>query len=253
MGTDTAEPVLPTLVTERHGPVGWIIFNRPSAGNAMDAAMMAALPEAWTGLDADPAIAAIVVTGTGRAFQTGLDMRALAEDPASLREASRRTRESDLRLTGWHLGVQTPTIAAVNGVCAGGGLHFVVDADLVIASRSAAFIDPHVSVGQVSAWEAIGLTRRGPATIAAQIVMLGRYGRIDAQRAYEIGLVGELVDPDELRPRAQRLGEWVAAGDRDVIRARRDALWRAQEVGLSQARGYGPRQTGRGRGGSCGE
>src|SRR5690606_36420305 len=112
-----------TLVVERRGPVGWLLFNRPRAGNAMDAAMMAELPRAWRELDADPDVRCIVVSGSGKAFQTGLDMAALARDPASLRESSRRTRDAALELTGWHLGVTTPVVVAVNGVCAGGGLH----------------------------------------------------------------------------------------------------------------------------------
>jgi enoyl-CoA hydratase/carnithine racemase len=148
------------LEVRREGVVGWLIFNRPHAGNAMDAAMMAALPLAWRELDADNSIRVIAVTGAGRAFQTGLDMVQLAREPAALREMSRRTKRGDLQLTGWHCGVTKPIVTAVNGVCAGGGLHFVVDSDVVIASSNAAFLDPHVSVGQASVFETIGLSRR---------------------------------------------------------------------------------------------
>ncbi len=91
----------------------------------------------------------IVNTGEGRAFQTGLDVVQLSKDPNALREQSRRTRDFALRLTAWHNEVWKPVIAAVNGVCAGGGLHFVADADIVIASENATFLDPHVSIGQV--------------------------------------------------------------------------------------------------------
>ena len=87
-GCNIAQLVLPTLVTERHGPVEpRRIFNWPTEGHAMDAAMMAALPEAWTGLDVYSAIAAIVVTGTGRAFQTVLTCVRPPQDPASLWES----------------------------------------------------------------------------------------------------------------------------------------------------------------------
>src|ERR1019366_2465096 len=119
------------LRIERHGPVGWLIFNRPDVGNAMDASMLGALEEAWTELDRDPAVRVIVNTGAGANFQTGLDMVALARDPASLREQSRRPKRSELRLTAWHNEVSKPVVAAVNGTCAGGGLHFVADADIV--------------------------------------------------------------------------------------------------------------------------
>src|SRR3954449_3384313 len=152
-----------TLVIERRGPVGWLVFDRPDAANAMDATMLTELEAAWRELDADPDVRVIVNTGNGDAFQTGLDVRQLARDKAALREQSRRTRDSELRLTAWHNRVWKPVIAAVNGVCAGGGLHFVADADIVIASVNATFVDPHVSVGQVSAFETIGLTKKMPA------------------------------------------------------------------------------------------
>jgi enoyl-CoA hydratase/carnithine racemase len=233
------------LIVERRGPVGWIAFDRPEAGNAMDAVMMARLPGAWRELDADPGVKAIVVTGRGRAFQTGLDMAALAGNPASLREATRQTMQARLELTGWHLGVRTPVITAVNGVCAGGGLHFVVDADIVIASTTATFLDPHVSVGQASAWEAVGLSRRIAAAVAARIVLAGRHERLTAARALELGLVSELVPPDRLTERAQQLGEVIAAADPGLLRAAKRALWAAMELGrtpameLAAARGRG--------------
>ena len=223
------------LIVERHGPVGWIVFNRPRSGNALDADMFARLPGAWRELDADPGIGAIVVTGRGPAFQSGLDMAALARQPESLRETTSQTRNARLQLTGWHLGVQTPVIAAVNGVCAGGGLHFVVDADIVIASTAATFLDPHVSVGQASAWEAIGLNSRIAATVAARLVLVGRHERLTAARALQIGLVSELVAAEELTERAQRLGEAVASGDRERTRAIKRALWAAQEMGRGAA------------------
>ena len=100
----------------------------------MDARMMGELEQAWRELDDDPAVHVIVNTGAGRAFQTGLDVAQLARDPDALREQSRRTKRFELRFTSWHNDVWKPVIAAVNGVCAGGGLHFVADADIVIAS-----------------------------------------------------------------------------------------------------------------------
>lgn len=113
----------------------------------MDAATLEALGPAWQQLDADPDVAVIVNTGTGPVLQTGLDMVQLSRDPRALRAQSLRARAADLRLTAWHLGVRKPVVAAVNGTCAGGGLHFVTDADIVIASSDATFLDPHVSVG----------------------------------------------------------------------------------------------------------
>ena len=79
----------------------------------------------------------IVNTGAGDAFQTGVDVAQMSRDRDALREQSRRTKRFELRFTAWHNGVTKPVIAAVNGVCAGGGLHFVADADIVIAAADA--------------------------------------------------------------------------------------------------------------------
>ncbi|WP_106401712.1 enoyl-CoA hydratase/isomerase family protein [Actinocorallia populi] len=226
-----------TLLVERHGPVGWLIFNRPGRGNAMDAAMMAALPEAWRELDADPDVRTIVVTGEGAAFQTGLDVVQLNRDPGALREMSRRTKRADLRLTAWHLGVAKPVVTAVNGVCAGGGLHFVVDSDIVIASEDASFLDPHVSVGQVSAFETIALARRAAFGPVARMALLGAHERVSAADALRLGWVSEVVAPDGLRPAAQRLAERIAQNDPQAVAATKRALWQALETGLTEARG----------------
>jgi enoyl-CoA hydratase len=221
------------LLVERRGPVGWLIFDRPDHGNAFDADVLTALPGAWRQLDADPAVRAIVSTGNGAAFQTGLDMVALARHPQSLRAISRQTRAAALQFTAWHLGIATPVIAAVNGVCAGGGLHFVVDADIVIAAATATFLDPHVSVGQASNWEAIGLSRRMPAAQAARVALMGRHERLSAARAHQLGLVSELVEPARLCERAQEVGEMIAAADPERVQRIKNMLWGTLDQGLS--------------------
>jgi enoyl-CoA hydratase len=221
-----------SLLIRRDGALGWLIFNRPQAGNAMDAAMMAALPEAWRELNADSFIRVIVVTGAGRAFQTGLDMVQLARDPAALREMSRRTKRAELRLTGWHCGVTKPIVTAVNGVCAGGGLHFVVDSDVVIASSNAAFLDPHVSVGQASAFETIGLARRAAFGPVARMALTGTHERVDARRAYQLGWVSEVVDPPErLTEVAANIGRRIAEStDAETLAAIKKQLWASLET-----------------------
>jgi enoyl-CoA hydratase len=232
-----------TLLVERHGPVGWLVFNRPEAGNALNAAMFSELEAAWAELDADPGVRVIVNTGTGTAFQTGLDMVQLARDPAALREQSRRTARADLHFTAWHQQVWKPVIAAVNGTCAGGGLHFVADADIVIAASTATFLDPHVSVGQVTAYEVIGLLRKMPAEAVMRMALVGRYERMSAQRALELGMVSQVVDPPErLREEAQALAEKIARNSPAAMAATKRALWRAMELGLTDACRAGARE-----------
>ncbi|MCD9624090.1 enoyl-CoA hydratase/isomerase family protein [Rhabdothermincola salaria] len=225
-----------TLVVERRGPVGWLVFDRPNAGNAMDATMLAELERAWRVLDDDPDVRVIVNTGAGRNFQTGLDVVQLSRDPEALREQSRRTKRAELKLSAWHNDVATPVIAAVNGACAGGGLHFVADADIVIAAADATFLDPHVSIGQVTAYEAIALARKAPFEAIMRMALVGRHERITAARAHDLGVVSEVVDPAErLRERAQELAETIAQNSPAAMAVSKRALWRALELGLTDA------------------
>jgi enoyl-CoA hydratase/carnithine racemase len=225
-----------TLVVERRGGVGWLRFDRPDVGNAMDATMLAELESAWRELDADPDVRVIVNTGNGPSFQTGLDVAQLSRDRDALREQSRRTKRAELRLTAWHNRVWKPVIAAVNGVCAGGGLHFVADADIVIAASDATFLDPHVSVGQVTAFETIALARKSPMEAITRMALVGRYERMTAARAHELGILSEVVDPpDRLDAAAQALGETIARNSPSAMRATKKALWSALELGLTDA------------------
>lgn len=225
-----------TLRVERRDRVGWLIFDRPEAGNAMDATMLAELGRAWSELDADPDVRVIVNTGVGSTFQTGLDVVQLAQDKDALREQSRRTRDATLELTAWHCGVRKPVIAAVNGTCAGGGLHFVADADIVIASSAATFLDPHVSIGQVTAYEAIGLARKSPMETITRMALVGVHERIDAVRAYQLGILSQVVDPpEELEATATELAEKVASNSPRAMAISKRALWRALDLGLTDA------------------
>jgi enoyl-CoA hydratase/carnithine racemase len=127
-------------------------------------------------------------------------------------------------------------ITAVNGLCVGGAFHWVADADIVIASSDAQFFDPHVSVGQVVAIEAIGLMRKMPVEAVMRMAFVGKSERISAQRAYELGMISQIVDPPEqLRDEAQALAEKIAQNSPAAMRATKKALWGALEMGLTDA------------------
>lgn len=223
-----------TILVERHGPVGWIINNRPAVLNAMNVAMRGEFARAWLELEADPAVRVIVHTGEGRAFHTGADVSEVASD--GMEQFGDEMRSFDLHFTSWHQKVSKPVIAAVNGLCMGGGLHFVADADIVIAASTAQFGDPHVSVGQVSALETIGLARKIPFEAVMRMALLGRHERMSADRAYQLGMVSQIVDPPELlREEAQQLAEKIARNSPAALRATKAALWGALEMGLTDA------------------
>lgn len=226
-----------TLQIERHGPVGWLINNRPDRLNAMSFRMREELADAWLELDADAAVRVIVHIGAGRAFQTGVDVEEMATDGVGVERYRDSVENDDYHFTARHQGVRKPVITAVNGICAGGGFHFVVDADVVIAASDAQFMEPHVSVGQVVALESIGLARRMAFEPVMRMALLGRYERMSAQRAFELGMVSQVVDPPEqLRAVAQELGEVIARNSSAALWATKRALWGALEMGLTEAR-----------------
>ncbi|CUU54799.1 Enoyl-CoA hydratase/carnithine racemase [Parafrankia irregularis] len=224
-----------TLIVERRGPVGWLINNRPRQLNAMSSRMRDEFATAWTELDSDPAVKVIVHTGEGRAFQTGVDMTELATDGLGMERYRESVEKLDLHFTAWHQKVRKPVIAAVNGLCAGGGFHFVADADIVLASSDAQFFDPHVSAGQVVAFENIALLRKMPFEPVMRMALVGRFERMSAQRAYELGMVSELVEPERLRERAGELAKTIARNSPAAMAATKRALWGALESGLTDA------------------
>jgi enoyl-CoA hydratase len=224
------------LIVERRGPVGWLINNRPAQLNAMNGAMRDEFADAWTELDRDPAVRVIVHTGEGRAFQTGVDVTELATDGQGMERYRESVEQFDFHFTAWHQHVWKPVITAVNGICAGGGFHWVADADIVIAASDAQFFDPHVSVGQVVAIEAIGLIRKMPVEAVMRMAFMGKYERLSAERARELGMLSEVVDPPErLRERAQELAETIAKNSPAAMAATKKALWGALELGLTDA------------------
>ncbi|WP_334145038.1 enoyl-CoA hydratase/isomerase family protein [Rhabdothermincola sp.] len=225
-----------TLIVERRGPVGWLLFNRPDQLNAMNALMRDELAVAWKELDADPEVRVIVHSGEGRCFQTGVDVTEIASDGIGMERYRRSLEELDLHFTAWHQQVWKPVITAVNGICAGGGFHWVADADIVIAASDAEFFDPHVSIGQVVALEAIGLLRKMPVEAVMRMALVGRYERMSAARAYQLGMISEVIDPPErLRDAAQELGEKIARNSPAAMAATKRALWGALETGLTEA------------------
>jgi enoyl-CoA hydratase/carnithine racemase len=165
-----------------------------------------------------------------------VDVEEIASDGVGMERYRRSVESWDLHFTAWHQQVWKPVITAVNGICAGGGFHWVADADIVIAASDAQFFDPHVSVGQVVAIEAIGLLRKMPVEPVMRMALVGRHERMSAQRAFELGMISQVVDPpDRLRDEAQALAETIARNSPAAMAATKRALWQALELGLTDA------------------
>jgi enoyl-CoA hydratase/carnithine racemase len=212
-------PVSEEILVAADGSTLIVTLSRPARSNALSEGLMTDLRALWAAVAAESWVRCVVLTGAGRAFCAGADVGMLAQPRTQIGA----TAAAELSFVpGPHLGV--PVIVAVNGVCAGGGLHFVSDADIAIASETARFIDPHVTVGQVSALEPIELLLKMRRDRMVRMALLGRSEVLDASSALEAGLVSEVHSPDDLLPAALALGRRIAEGSPEAIRVTRAAI-----------------------------
>jgi enoyl-CoA hydratase/carnithine racemase len=226
----------PSLLVEREGSILLVTLNRPEARNALDVELMAALKALWRDREALAGFRCIVVTGAGPGFCSGADVSLLKSDRA---DAAATAAEELAFLPG--PAVEVPVLAAVNGVCAGGGLHFVADADIALAAEAASFVDPHVSVGQVTALEPLTLRLQMRADVLARMALVGRRERLSAAAAKEAGLVSEVVADELLLPRARELAGWIAENSPAAVRRSRRVLRDLEErlLGETLEAGWG--------------
>lgn len=228
----------PGVRYEKDDGIARITLDRVEAGNALTPGMHSMFRSIWRDVGDDPDVRCAIVTGTGeRHFCTGADVSGVASsgrvstgDERITREVFWSSRQND---------VWKPVIAAVNGLANGAGLHFVVDADIVVASRNAAFMDTHVNVGMVGAIENIGLAKRLPLGTALRMTLQGKAFRLSAERAYQLGLVDELVEPAELLPTAEAIARDICANSPHAVSLSQQAVWSSVEMPYSQAVEYG--------------
>jgi enoyl-CoA hydratase/carnithine racemase len=227
------------LLVDRVGHVLVFTLNAPERLNALSAGMCSALAAAWQDVIADDSIRAVVLTGAGRGFCAGAEVGGLAQTDVRI-EATTSALSSYPKFTARHLGVYKPVITAVNGVCAGAGLHFIADSDINIASENARFIDTHVNVGQVSALEPIGLVRRIPLERVLRMVILGKAESLDAAAALDVGLITEVIAPDALMQRAMELADIAASVSPATLQKSLRAIYDSMDLPLQAAynRGY---------------
>jgi len=227
-----------TIRFEREDRVATITLDRPDRHNAFTVAMARELRSAWARVARDPEITVALVTGAGeKAFCTGMDVADVATGGAR-EEAARMEREEGKPfyafLTALQNRVWKPVITAVNGMVCGGGLHFVADSDLVLAAEHATFFDTHVKVGLVAGLEPVGLARRIPLEEVLRMALLGGSERLSAERAREIGLVGEVRPAAELLPRARELAGKIAEHSPTALARSKRAIWESLDVGLEE-------------------
>ncbi len=220
-----------TVRYERDGHVATITYNRPEVLNAINGALRQDLNAAWERFRDDTEAWVAIVTGAGRAFCVGADLRDGAHSaghwPGSFWEIPTvNSFESGLE-------VWKPTIAAVHGYCLGYGLTLVAACDFVLAADDAEFGMPEVRLGVPTIVGAIRLPRRIGMQAALELLLTGE--RIDAARAAEVGLAGRVVPRDELLTEARRLADRLCAGAPLAVRAVKEMAYRGQTLPWTEA------------------
>lgn len=186
------------ILAEVRGRVLCIALNRPDARNAVNTALGQALLAAVERLDADDDLGVAVLTGSGKGFSAGMDLKAFATDgfPRGFGEFLER-------------GSAKPLIAAIEGFALAGGLEIALTCDLLVAARGAKLGIPEVGVGLAALGGGLlRLPRRVPYGVAMEMALTGQ--PISAERAHECGLVARLAEPGEAFDRALELAETIA-------------------------------------------
>ena len=215
-----------------------ITLNRPDRKNAMNQQLKDELRESWKRVKADPDIWVAIITGAGAAFSSGADVESLASGgftkPNRWHELAMIEGIVELP-TPRRQRVHKPVIAAVNGVVAGFSLDLVTESDIPIASEKAYFVDPHVSIGYVSSHEMVNMARRVPVAVALRMALLGSRERMSAQRAYEVGLVTEVVPHDKLMQRARELADMLLSNSPLAVWGTKMAILQGLGLPIPQA------------------
>ena len=200
------------LKVERDGPVAIVTLNRPDALNALSRALRAAIVKAFADLAEDPDVRAVVLTGEGRAFTAGVDLKEAGQTGFALgADGGSIDLQQGLAAFPW------PIIGAINGFAITGGFELALMCDVLLASENAKFADTHARVGIMPGW---GLSQKLSRLIgssrAKELSFTGNF--IDAEQAERWGLVNSVHKADELLPAAIKLGHDMASCNPDLLR-----------------------------------
>lgn len=216
------------IIVEARGRTGLVTLNRPQALNALNEALIAELNDALAGFESNPEIGCTVITGSEKAFAAGADVKEMAE---------KTYVESYLGkfLDGWTRISETrkPVIAAVSGFCLGGGLELAMMCDFIIASETARFALPEITLGIMPG---AGGTQRLPRFIgkakAMDLILTGRM--MDAAEAERCGLVARVVPPEKLLDEAMAAAAKIASYSQPIVMMAKETVNRAQETSLAE-------------------
>ncbi len=217
------------LKTDRRGHVLEVTLDRPKA-NAIDLATSRIMGDIFTDFRDDPELRVAIVTGAGaKFFCPGWDLKAAAEGDAV---------DGDYGVGGFGglqelRGLNKPVIAAVNGICCGGGLELALSADIILAADHASFALPEIRSGTVADAASCKLPKRIPYHIAMEMLLTGRW--LDAQEAARWGLINHVYPADTLMDEARKLADLVASGPPLVYAAIKEVVREAEDMKFQDA------------------
>ena len=215
------------VVLHRDEPIATVLLNRPRQLNALSDELMDLLVATLTELDRDPAVKAIVLGGSERAFAAGADIGELARSSAIDLYYQRRVERWDAIKGLWK-----PLIAAVSGFCLGGGCELAMSCDLIVASETAEFGQPETALGIIpGAGGTQRLTRAVGKAVAMDVILSGR--RLTAREALHFGLVARVVAKEAWLTEAQRVAREIATKGPVATRIAKEQVNRAYEGSLS--------------------
>ena len=233
-----------TITVEQQDAVLVVTLNRPDVLNAFDQTMQDELRSVWRDMRSDNSINVGVITGSGdRAFCVGIDRN----QPMSVMEGTLFGTSNAFMYDdpGDDLGPKScdlwkPVIAAVNGMCCGGGFYILAEADIVVAADHATFFDPHVTYGMPAVYEPMKMINRMPFGDLLRMSLVGSREKISAATALRMGMVSEVTASGELMATTLELAQAIASQPAMAVQATLRAIWAARELAPSQAKGMAP-------------
>ena len=220
---------------EQDGHVVTITYDRPERLNAINGEMRDGLNAAWRRFHEDEDAWVAIVTGAGRAFCAGADLRDGAGSTGTFPGSFWEIPTHNSFESGWE--IWKPTIAAVNGPCIGYGLTAVAACDFVIASDRATFAHPEVRIGVPTIVGALRLPERVGWANAMELLLTGE--SVDAGRAHEMGLAWRVVPHDELMDHARGWAETLCRAAPLAARATKEVAWRGRRLPFAEAVRFG--------------
>jgi enoyl-CoA hydratase/carnithine racemase len=218
------ETAVSKILYETKGSIARITINRPEAMNAFDLETARLMGERLKEFDADPSLRVAIITGAGdKAFCAGADLKKMhgGSHDGGINELWDFERQNRL---GQRLQTVKPVVAAINGYCLAGGLELALGSDIRIASTTASFGCPEVRWSILHGFGAMRLPQTVGMSVAMEMLLTGE--RIDARRAYEVGLVSRLVEPAALMRTAEAIAQRIADNGPLAIRVTKELAWR---------------------------